>query len=400
MTRRALWISAADAAALLGVSRATLYAYVSRGFVRSQPGSAGSRQRRYARDDVERLRRRSEEQRQPAKAAARALEWGLPVLESSITLIDGDRLYYRGHDALVLARTRSFDEVASLIWTGGFDVPAWTPAAAGERGDADLPFTARAQSALARAAWRDPAAFDLRPASVAACGRRVVDLLAAAAAPRARLNGRLTVDQRLARAWRVPVPGADILRAALILCADHELNASSFAARCVASTGADPYAVVLAALSALGGPKHGGAADRLDATVRELRSERDLRLAIAARFRRGERVDGFGHPLYRGGDPRAASLLALLREHFPGSAALRVMDAVERAVADVTRERPNLDFALAAVGRVLALPAGTPLALFAIGRAIGWIGHAMEQYAADQLIRPRAKYVGVAPVAR
>src|SRR6266513_3533984 len=115
------WISAADASRVLRVSRATLYAYVSRGYVRSQALPGSSRERRYSGDDVERLRRRTEERRDPDKAAARALQWGLPILESSITLIDGQRLYYRGHDAVVLSRSRSLEEVAALIWTGRFD---------------------------------------------------------------------------------------------------------------------------------------------------------------------------------------------------------------------------------------------------------------------------------------
>src|SRR5438477_11866255 len=117
------WIGAADAAQLLGVNRATLYAYVSRGYVRSQASPGSPRQRMYARDDVERLRRRTEERRAPDKAAARALQWGMPILESSIALIDGRRLYYRGLDAAMLARTRSLEEVASLIWTGRLEAP-------------------------------------------------------------------------------------------------------------------------------------------------------------------------------------------------------------------------------------------------------------------------------------
>ena len=116
-------MTAAEAAAALGVTRATLYAYVSRGRVRSQATAGRTRARGYSRDDVERLRQRTEERRAPDKAAARSLQWGLPVLESSIALIDGHRLYYRGHDAVALARTRSLQEVASLIWTGGFDAP-------------------------------------------------------------------------------------------------------------------------------------------------------------------------------------------------------------------------------------------------------------------------------------
>ena len=123
-----------------------------------------------------------------------------------------------------------------------------------------------------------------------------------------------TIDRRLARAWRVSAPGLDVLRAALILCADHELNVSSFTARCVASAGSDPYAVVIAALSALAGPRHGGSGARVEAMLRSLRGERDVRAPLAARLRRGERLDGFGHPLYTRGDPRASLLLVMLRE--------------------------------------------------------------------------------------
>ena len=390
-------MSAADASALLGVSRTTLYAYVSRGFVRSQATSGPSRERRYSRDDVERLQRRTEERRNPDKAVAHALQWGMPVLESAITLIDGQRLFYRGHDALALARTRTIAEVASLIWTGSFD--AVSEAAidtAATRSDGQLPFAARAQTLLAAASASDAAAVDLRPSSVAACGWRIVHLLTMAATSRGTAaDGIVTIDQRLARAWRIHARGTDVLRSALILCADHELNVSSFTARCVASAGSDPYAVVIAGLSALAGPKHGGSGARVEAMLRSMRGERDVRAAVAARLRRGERLDGFGHPLYAAGDPRAAMLMDMLRERYAASAELRRILTVEAAAAALIREKPNVDFALAALARVIGLPAGSPLMLFAIGRTIGWIGHAIEQYQTDHLIRPRAKYVGV-----
>ena len=129
----------------------------------------------------------------------------------------------------------------------------------------------------------------------------------------------------------------------------------------------------------------------------ELRRASDLRRAIVARQSRGDRLDGFGHPLYPSGDPRAVAVIEWLRATAAGSAEQRFVTAVARAVTAATGERPNLDYALAAASRVLRLPTGAPLILFAIGRAIGWIGHALEQYATGQLIRPRAKYVGVVP---
>jgi citrate synthase len=391
-------MDAADAARVLGVSRATLYAYVSRGFIRSQPRPGSSHDRSYARDDVERLRRRAEERRDPDKARARALQWGLPILESAITLIDGHRLYYRGQDAIALARSRSVADVASLIWTGTFGSIATTSYAPADLGpkDADLPFVARAQAALATTAARDPAAIDRRTANVASTGWRILQLLTAVAA-RSK-TAEPTTEETLARAWRVRGRSIDAIRTALILCADHELNVSSFTARCVASAGSHPYAVVIAGLSALEGPKHGGASARAQAMLASLRHQGRPGAAIAARLRRGETLDGFGHPLYGRGDPRASALLDLLGEYWKKSPELAFVKSVAKAATAASGEPPNLDFALAAFARVLQLPDESPLALFAIGRSIGWIGHAIEQYATDQLIRPRAKYVGVAPM--
>jgi citrate synthase len=394
------WIAAGDATRLLGVNRQTLYAYVSRGFVRSQPMPGASRARRYAREDIERLRRRTEERRDPDKAAARALQWGVPVLESSLTLIDGARVYYRGHDAESLSRSRSIAEVASLVWTGRFDASLSSdPRAGSPRNPAPrmdgLPFAARAHAMLAHASARDSFAFDLRPDRVALTGWRILQLMTRAASGSG--DALPALERTLADGWLVSARGVDVLRAAIILCADHELNVSSFTARCVASAGSNPYAVVIAGLAALEGTRHGGAGARVESTLEAMHRMRDLRSAVAERLRRGERMDGFGHPLYGGGDPRAASLMALLRDRYGRSAELGYVDAVADAVASTMHEKPNVDFALAAVARVLRLPPGSPLALFAIGRTIGWIGHAIEQYATGQLIRPRAKYVGVMP---
>jgi citrate synthase len=397
MTSQPPWIGAAEASRLLGVSRTTLYAYVSRGFIRSQPRPGSPRDRIYARDDVERMRRRTEERRDPDKARARALQWGLPILESAITLIDGSRLYYRGHDAIELARTRSVADTASLIWTGSFDSIAAAARAATDDvlDDGDLPFVARAQAVLAATAARDPMAFDLRTASVASAGWRILQILTAVAAH--SQVAAPTTEETLARAWRLRGHSVDAIRTTLVLCADHELNVSSFTARCVASAGSHPYAVVIAGLAALEGPKHGGASARAEAMLTSLRRQRRVDVAIAERLRRGERLEGFGHPLYRRGDPRASAILDLLQEHWRKSAELAFVSSVAKAATGASGEQPNLDFALAALARVLQLPNGSPLVLFAIGRSIGWIGHAIEQYAADHLIRPRAKYVGVAP---
>jgi len=433
------WVSAAEAIALLGVSRETLYAYVSRGRIRSEPAPGDPRRRRYSRDDIARLRARSRERRNPGKAAEQALDWGLPILESSITLIADGRLYYRGQDATLLARERSVAEVAMLVWTGSADGPALAETAPAlalppRRPPSGAPFISLAQSALALAAAGHPLAFDLRPATVVQTGWRILHLLAdiavqqgatsasqvssastsaaPSASPKAPAEGPSrsgssptrdsrpassaaeTIDARLAAGWNV-ADAADLIRAALILCADHELNVSAFTARCVASAGASPYGVTIAGLAALEGFRHGGATARIDALWDSLQGADDLERALAERLRRGEHIDGFGHPLYPAGDPRAAVLLDDLPDTEAGAFAARIA-AAARAVLG---ERPTVDFALVALARALGLPRGAALTVFAVGRTIGWIAQAIEQYAEGAIIRPRAKYVGPVPAA-
>src|SRR5688572_23506815 len=226
-TQKAAWLDADAAVESLGVSRATLYAYVSRGRIRSEAAPGGERRRRYSRDDIERLKARSRERRNPEKAAEQALHWGLPILESAITLIANERVYYRGKDASVLARASTLADVAALLWTGIADSSALTaPARAtvprGARGAES--FVAAAQASLAIAAAADPLAYDLRARSVVQTGWRILWQLARVAAHGAAPQS--TIDATLAAAWNVP-KSADLLRAALILSADHELNVST-----------------------------------------------------------------------------------------------------------------------------------------------------------------------------
>src|SRR5688572_4686161 len=390
---KAAWIDADAAVETLGISRATLYAYVSRGRIRSEAAPGGERRRRYSRDDIERLKARSRERRNPEKAAEQALHWGLPILESAITLIADERIYYRGQDAGTLARERSVADVAALLWTGTaggsvLGAPRRTPAPPRPRDG--LTFIAAAQAALALASAEDALAYDLRPRTVAQTGWRIVWLLTRLAAGGGR--GAETVDGALASAWGAP-RSADLIRAALIACAGHELNVSTFTPRCVAAAGASPYNVVISGLAALEGTKHGGATARFDAFWDTLRRTTDLRAAFTERLRRGEVIEGFGHPLYPGGDPRAALLLAMLPKGKVATFAREVAAAAKAVIG----EAPTVDFALVAVARALGLPNGAALTLFAIGRTIGWIGHAIEQYEANAIIRPRAKYVGAPP---
>ena len=195
--------------------------------------------------------------------------------------------------------------------------------------------------------------------------------------------------------WRLDQRGANLIRRCLVLLADHELNASTFVARCVASTGATPYAVVSGALAALSGRRHGGASASAEALLHEI-VERDDPLAVmAARLARNEMLPGLGHPLYPDGDPRAATLLNAAMAAIPASRPL--IEAAVAAARQLVPQPPNVDFALAAATTALGLPQGTALAIFILGRTVGWIAHAIEQYQSDVLIRPRARYTGPRP---
>jgi len=387
------WISSAEAARRLGVSAATLYAYVSRGLLRSE-GSTGRRERRYRADDVSRLKRRRSIGRKAESIAANALDFGTPVLDSSLTLIEGGRLFYRGHDAARLARSTSLEQVAELLWDCDdrpFDAKNLPPMSAALRAAwAATPTLSTVDRCLvllpAAARWDHPSWVEDR-AAMLETGVRILRLLTAAVtgepvSPR-------PVHEQLAAAWHVPAQHAPLIRAALVLSADHEFNASAFAARVVASTGAHLYGSTMAGLAAINGPRHGGVTRQVTRLFDSLDK--------IERQPRDEAVPGFGHPLYPDGDVRAAMLFELMRELLPGSPELAQAERLAAAVEAAGGGKPNIDFATVTLERALALPQESALALFLLGRTVGWIAHALEQAAHGVLIRPRARYTGPRP---
>jgi len=235
-------------------------------------------------------------------------------------------------------------------------------------------------------------------ATVAITGWRILNLLTAAATPPHTAPTSRPLAARLAGGWKLRTPGARrLLDLALILCADHELNVSAFAVRVVASTRTSLYDVVAAGLAAMRGPRHGGHTAEVESLLDESSTPNGVRRAMAARLRRGESIPGFGHPLYPDGDPRARAILAAVERSFPASKTTALLRAGRRAGRALLGDHPNLDYGLVILRRALGLPRGSALVLFALGRTAGWMAHAMEQYAVDQLIRPRAAYTGPSP---
>ena len=384
-------LTSRQAADRLGIKLDTLYAYVSRGRLRSV-SVPGSRERRYRVEDVEVLRDTRDSEKGVRGTDPEAL---MPVIGSSICLIENGRLYYRGEDAILLSEVATLEQVATLLWRdeAGSDSEGGDATSVFSDGISTSGLIERCQTRLAALADKDLPALDLTRAGVIRTGRRILRELAACIALRS--PSPEPTHRQLAVAWRLDKARADILRRCLVLIADHELNASTFVARCVASTGATPYAVVSAALSALSGRRHGGASARAEALFAEIARGGDPMAVMAGRLARGEDLPGFGQFLYPAGDPRAVAILDAIVQALP-----KARIQIETAAAAGTRLtglHPNVDFALAAAATGLGLPRNAALALFVVGRTVGWIAHAIEQYESGTLIRPRARYVGLKP---
>lgn len=397
-------LDAEQAADRLGVSRATLYAYVSRGKVRSMPGPG--RTRWYAAEDIERVKAAAEARRGHGPVAKSALLWGEPVLSTGLVELTKDGPRYRGRSALELAASGvGFESVAELLWSGKLPEqrPRWRerPQRSGVKGlpRVHTPFTAMSLQ-LARLALTDPGRFLLSERGDIARGRRIVmalvEQLAAERGVRTRRRVRraATVAEGLllALGGRVDAGTLGAVDQALVLVLDHELNSSTFAARIAASTGADLYACLMAALCTLSGPRHGGATARIEALLSEVGSPRRARAVLLARRRRGEAIPGFGHPLYAAGDPRARPLLNYA-EQASERVEVRTLSAILRAMQRARQPAPTIDFGLVALCTALGLTKGSAAALFAVGRTAGWVAHVLEQRRQGVQLRPRASYV-------
>ncbi len=391
-----LYLTAKEAAAELNISLPTLYAYVSRNLIRSERTGKG-RTRLYRADDVRTL---IERRHGMHETAADPSGRDAPLLESALTLIRNGKFYYRGRDALALAQSASLESIATLLWdchgNDPFTEMPGCPVIGSDPSLAALSPVARCQALLPRFAATDLQAFSITAESRLHVGARILRLVASLIAGTDE-TGK-PCHHILAAGWGIrDQENVELLRMALALFADHELNPSTFTVRCVASTGANLYLAVNAGFSALQGPLHGGQVEQASALIDECGRAESPRQAVASRLRRGESFGGFGHPLYPGGDPRAALLLARLQDVFPERPQLTLAMETAAAVEEFSGEKPNGDFALATLAAAIGLGPEHALGLFAAGRTAGWIGHALEQYGQARLIRPRARYTGPPP---
>ncbi|MDX3071430.1 citrate synthase [Streptomyces sp. MI02-7b] len=397
-----------QAAERLGVKPETVYAYVSRGLLGSRRAPDGRGSTFDAREVDALVRRTRRPAQHPSEDGAGS---GVGAVRTGITLIDGDRYYYRGVDATALAERRRFEEAADWLWTGvmspgtRFASPPEALSAA-RRAVAALPghsgATDRLRVAVIAMAAADPLRFDLAPEAVVGVGRTLIPVLLdalPAAGQEHRGEGRA--------AWRLwsrltarPADEASlrVLDAALVLLIDHDLAASTLAARVAASARAHPYAVVSAGLGALDGPLHGAASGLAHRMLAEVLERGSAAAVVADHLRAGRDVPGLGHRLYPREDPRAVMLFRLLQDVPQAGPALA---AAREVVTTASRDTPlhaNVDLALAVLSVSCGMPPAAGETVFSVARTAGWIAHALEEYGERPLrMRPSGHYVGPRP---
>lgn len=393
------WITAGEAATRLGVKTATLYAYVSRGVLMRRRSPAGHSLFNPA--EVERLARRGRPRRRPGTSEV--------TIESGITTLGADRPYFRGRDGLALARSHRLEEVAELLWTGSLVAGGrWTASAtavaAGRAAQAGLPPDVlpieRLQVVVPTVAAVDPLRHNLDRDAVTAIGRALVPAMVAclpacAPAPPAHAEGDGDLADRLWPRLTAEPPAAAllaVLRTALAVLADHEIAASTLAARVAASVRADPYAAVIAGLGATAGALHGGASLSVEALLAEVGVPDNAGRVLGQRLRQGVRIPGFGHAVYCNGDGRAGLLFEVLGDAAPGNPALALADAVRAEALRRQLPAPNIDLALGTFTRAAEMITGGGEAIFAIARTVGWLAHAIEEYEHPTRLRLRATY--------
>ncbi len=351
---------------------------------------------------------------------------GVVVAESAICSIDPDDgvLMYRGYDIADLAAHSTYEEIALLLLDGELPDSAELAAFESELARRELPAeTAEAidrsaresapmdmlRTAVSTLSFGDPGRGETDQESGRRAATRLIALLPTVVARYHRRRQGLepvAPDESLSYAENFLAmlhgesPHDEAARAfdvAMILHAEHELNASTFTARVVAGTGADLTGAIVAAIAALAGPLHGGANEAAMAMFERFGSAERAPDAVRGMLERKEKLFGFGHPLYRAYDPRALILKRVSEElsHDGGEPSwYAITEATERTVVEEKGLYPNVDLYSGSVYRYLGIPTDLFTPLFAASRVTGWSAHVLEQHRDNRIIRPSSEYVG------
>jgi citrate synthase len=361
---------------MLGIKPQTLYAYVSRHKIRTKTNPLDSRQSLYSRHDIEELLHNSRRPRARADVAEAAIRWGDPVLKTAISEVRDGTIWLRKRAIQECASHMTLEEVAALLC----DVPEVDCPQTSEPIGGGSPFTRAIRSLAAEVERASP----MRGQDMTKVGQDVGRMIALVAEACLGNQHSGAIHSRVGAAWNAKPEALDAIRRSLVLLSDHELNPSTFAVRVCASTGASLPAALLAGMTTLSGPLHGGVSDLARAALNAT-SEGRIAEFLSENEQHTPYAFGFSHPLYPAGDPRAVDLL----KHIPRNASVRKnVDAL----SELLSLPPNIDAALAAATAYFEWPDDATTILFSIGRTAGWIAHAIEQVQSGDIIRPRAKY--------
>lgn len=392
-------LGADEAAAFLGVSKATLYSYVSRGMLTSRRLTSGSLKRVYHRAELSALKHRAGFRKNPEQAATEVIEFGIPILTTAISQITESEHSYRGISSRDLAREARFEQVAEFLWTGVREEGRLPPAnqawglqidvALADSSPTDHSPIERMQALLPELQHRSLHGFGTRPAALVPSAIEVMRYLVYLSCGR-QVAG--SVAASLAVSWGADPQRLDTL---LTVVADHELNIATFTARCAASAGASLHQAVLAGLASLQGYRHlYGQVSEAKLFFQEVLDSGSPEDVIRSYLRRRGTIPGVHNPyrrLYVGHDPRVVTLV----ENLAGTERFEVLTETLRLIEVATQEPPRIDFLLAVSEPLLGLPHDAIHSVIGIGRSAGIIAHVLEQYGSDHVIRPRARYVGV-----
>jgi len=384
------YITAAEAATLLGVTINTLYVYVGRKGLRSQP-IPGSRSRRYWKPDI-------------LQFMATRGEWAPSAASSAsaLTLRTDNGPFYRGQSALTLADNASLEEIAGLLW-GCDHSEVFTPTeprAASDIGGWMEQVTRqssveRALALIPRLEMHDKRAYDFTPHGMASTGGEIVRWMAAIVMKQS-LPPCVPIHHYIANSLNLDHKHEDLVRRLLVLSADHGFEPVTYAVRAVASTGVTLWRSVMVglmvALGRLSGYSRFSALHRLQS---ELLQSNDAEGVLLPYLRAGETVPGFSSTLYDGDDPRASMLMRNCTEAFYGDPRMVTVGRFTKIMHDATGIAPDFAFASSLTGFLIGLPPGD--SLFHIGRSVGWIAHAREQFAEAEVEHRKARYSGVMP---
>jgi citrate synthase len=407
------YVSSREAVRILGIKPESLYAYVSRGWIRSIAEPNGTRGRFYSKTDIDKVLARQRARAGHGPAAASAVRWGEPILESSITEISDAALRYRGRDVIAdLARPNvPFENVAEWLWSGTWVEPPIVWKRERDRADWRRVFTEAAKlpdpkhrmaaylSGLTLAGVKEP---DVRYDQTVALGRAVLVHLASLltssrSRPSASATG-ISIASTIAGGWNIhDEPRVRSLNQLLVVCADHELNTSAFVARVAASNGAFLLLCLEAALATHRGTRQGLSSDLLENLVTSALKSRKAGQPLSQVLREYSaahgKIPGFGHPFYPAGDPRARFLLEMAHAFGTPHSGLQMLNEMAQWMHGEYAEEPNLDSGLLAMQYMLGLPRRSASTLYCFSRIAGWIAHILEQRTQGFQIRPRAKYV-------